>query len=141
MQPITTAIPYFSESELQCKGTGIIKLDPRFADALPKLREAWGKPLTPNSVCRNPEHNKAVGGLGSGLVKFHRAGDLHPDLQFTINAANRLGGKVINRTPNVSLGINTFDGTINSQAEVVITTDASWDQINSDVHVQVVFFG
>ena len=57
MTPITTAIPYFSESVLQCKGTGVIKLDPRFADALPKLREAWGSPLSPNSVCRTPEHN------------------------------------------------------------------------------------
>lgn len=62
MQPITTAIPYFSEYELQCKGTGTIKLDPRFAQALPKLREAWGKPLTPNSVCRAPSHNKKVDG-------------------------------------------------------------------------------
>lgn len=67
MQPITTAIPYFSEAELRCKGTGIIKLDPRFADALPKLREAWGKPLSPNSVCRSPEHNKAVGGHPNSL--------------------------------------------------------------------------
>lgn len=62
MQPITTAIPYFSESELRCKGTGVIKLDPRFADALPKLREAWGGPLVPNSVCRTPAHNAREGG-------------------------------------------------------------------------------
>lgn len=60
--PITTAIPYFSESELACKGSGIIKLDPRFAEALPKLREAWDAPLSPNSVCRSPEHNTRVGG-------------------------------------------------------------------------------
>jgi hypothetical protein len=62
MTPITTAIPYFSITELQCKGTKVIKLDPRFADALPKLREAWGSPLSPNSVCRTPAHNIREGG-------------------------------------------------------------------------------
>ena len=62
MTPITTAIDYFPEHELACKGTGAIKLDPRFADELPKLREAWNRPLIPTSVCRTPEHNQAIGG-------------------------------------------------------------------------------
>jgi len=62
MEPVTTRIEFFSEAELRCKGTGVIKLDPRFAQALPELRRAWGKPLTANSVCRTPEHNKKVGG-------------------------------------------------------------------------------
>ena len=62
MQPITTAIDYFSKKELACKGTGVIKLDPRFAEALDDLREAWGKPLSPSSVCRTPEHNEKVKG-------------------------------------------------------------------------------
>ena len=62
MQPITTAIDYFSEKELACKGTGIIELDPRFAEALVDLRETWGKPLSPSSVCRTPLHNKFVKG-------------------------------------------------------------------------------
>lgn len=67
MIPITESIKYFSESELACKGSGLIKLDPRFAEALPKLREAWGEPLKLNSVCRTPEHNKKVGGHPSSL--------------------------------------------------------------------------
>jgi hypothetical protein len=67
MQPITTAIEYFSETELACKGTGIIKLDPRFAEALVDLREAWGKPLSPSSVCRTPEHNKNERGNPNSL--------------------------------------------------------------------------
>jgi hypothetical protein len=54
--------PYFSRYELCCTGTGIIKMDVRFADALMDLREAWGKPLSPSSVCRTPEHNAAIGG-------------------------------------------------------------------------------
>lgn len=72
---VTTAIRYFTACELDCRGTrvlgaggkrlegsGVIKLDSRFAEALPKLREAWGKPLSTNSVCRTPAHNQAVGG-------------------------------------------------------------------------------
>lgn len=58
----TQALPYFSESELACKGTGIIRLDSRFAAALPALRLAWGRPLSPISVCRAPLHNEAVKG-------------------------------------------------------------------------------
>jgi hypothetical protein len=69
--PVFTAIPYFTESELACKGTGVIKLDDRFAEALPKLRQAWESvckthdwhpALILNSACRTPEHNKSVGG-------------------------------------------------------------------------------
>jgi zinc D-Ala-D-Ala carboxypeptidase len=67
MKPVTTAIEFFGADELKCKGSGIIKLDPRFAVALPELRRAWGKPLTANSVCRTPEHNKKVGGQPSSL--------------------------------------------------------------------------
>lgn len=62
MSSWTKALPYFPEHELACKGSGIIKLDERFAAALPQLRNAWGGPLTPTSVCRSPDHNKAVGG-------------------------------------------------------------------------------
>lgn len=53
----TSALPYFPEHELACQGTGVIKLDLRFAVALPVLRHEWGRPLTPSSVCRTPEHN------------------------------------------------------------------------------------
>lgn len=62
MTPITTSIDFFSAQELACKGSGIIKMDPRFAVALPELRVAWGAPLSPSSVCRTPEHNTKVGG-------------------------------------------------------------------------------
>jgi hypothetical protein len=62
MKPVTTAIEFFSEKELACKGTGIIQLDPRFATALVEFRKAWGRPITANSVCRTPEHNKNVKG-------------------------------------------------------------------------------
>jgi hypothetical protein len=66
-RPVTGAIDFFPEPELACKGSGTIRLDPRFAEALPKLRKAWNKPLTPNSVCRTPAHNKKVGGHPNSL--------------------------------------------------------------------------
>lgn len=61
------ALPYFPEHELACKGTGVIKLDMRFAAALPQLRLAWGHPLVPTSVCRTPEHNQREGGHKNSL--------------------------------------------------------------------------
>jgi hypothetical protein len=75
LQPVTTPIEFFNHAELECKGsrkdnapgTGVIKLDPRFAAALPELRRAWNKPLTPNSICRTPEHNAKVGGNPNSL--------------------------------------------------------------------------
>lgn len=62
MKAVTTAIEFFADHELACKGSGVIKLDPRFADALPALRREWSRPLSPTSVCRTPEHNAKVGG-------------------------------------------------------------------------------
>jgi hypothetical protein len=50
LQPVTTAIEFFSEKELACKGTNVIKLDPRFAAALPELRRAWGEPVVINAT-------------------------------------------------------------------------------------------
>lgn len=70
---ITTAVEFFSHAELECKGsrkrdaqgrgipgTGVIRLDPRFATALPLLRRAWGRPVSPSSVCRTPAHNSTM---------------------------------------------------------------------------------
>jgi hypothetical protein len=56
------ALPYFSIKELGCNCCGLVKLDLRFAAMLPRLRQEWGKPLTPNSICRCPKHNAAQGG-------------------------------------------------------------------------------
>lgn len=60
-------IPFFSEEELACQGAGVIKLDWGFAVKLPILRNEWGRPLVCTSVCRTPEHNKAVGGHPNSL--------------------------------------------------------------------------
>lgn len=63
----TEALPYFPKSQLACKGSGVVKLDIRFAVLLPLLREKWGKALTPSSVCRTPKHNTAVKGHPNSL--------------------------------------------------------------------------
>ena len=75
MTPVTTPIRFFSAAELECRGsrvngqpgTGVIKLHPSFAVELVSLREAWGRPVVPNSVCRTPAHNRAVGGHANSL--------------------------------------------------------------------------
>ena len=73
------ALPFFTEEELACKGTGIIQLDIRFAVALPALRLQWGRPLHPTSVCRTPKHNQDEGG--------------HPtSLHLTVNPKHRTTG-------------------------------------------------
>jgi len=46
MKPIETAIEYFTESELACKGSGVIKLDPRFAFEVVALRRAFGESMS-----------------------------------------------------------------------------------------------
>jgi hypothetical protein len=58
----TAALPYFPEHELRDSHDGTIRLDVRFAAALPELRFAWGRPLYPTSICRTPNTNAAVGG-------------------------------------------------------------------------------
>lgn len=58
----TEALPYFPKSELACKHCGEVKLDLSFASRLPALRQEWGAPLSPTSVCRCSHHNEAVGG-------------------------------------------------------------------------------
>lgn len=67
MSNYPNGLEFFGPKELACQRTGLIKLDPHFAEALPTLRRAWGKPMVLNSVCRTPAHNKAVGGHPSSL--------------------------------------------------------------------------
>lgn len=53
---------YFNHAELACRLTGHGKLASGFADALLKLRLAYGKPMVVTSCCRSAEHNKDIGG-------------------------------------------------------------------------------
>ena len=56
------SLPSFTEAELRCKGTGMLRLAPGFGQALQGLRDAFGRPMTINSCCRAAEHNASVGG-------------------------------------------------------------------------------
>ena len=79
----TKALPFFSASELACKGTGAVLLDFRFAVELIHLRSTWDAPLTPSSVCRAPSHNEAVGGHPRSL---HLTVPSHPQAHGTMAA-------------------------------------------------------
>lgn len=88
-QPVTTGIPFFPAHECACKGSGIIKMDPFFATALPRLREAWGKPLLATSICRTPSHNAAVGGNPRSLhltdnPAWPSAGTMAADIEWNL---------------------------------------------------------
>jgi hypothetical protein len=81
----TEALPYFPAHELACKCCGLIKIDLEFAAMLPALRAAWGKSLTPTSVCRCPKHNVNVGGHPTSLhltenPKWKTAGTMAADI-------------------------------------------------------------
>lgn len=58
----TEALPFFTKGELGCRHCGEVKIDIRLAALLPAMRQRWGKPLTPTSVCRCLLHNTSVGG-------------------------------------------------------------------------------
>lgn len=65
---ITEPFSKFTAKELRCKGSGVIKIDKRFADLITEFREfVWGLPINPSSVCRTPQHNLAVGGHPTSL--------------------------------------------------------------------------
>ena len=53
---------YFTDDELKCKSTGVLKLAPGFLNRLNELREAWGRPMIVNSCCRSAEYNRQVDG-------------------------------------------------------------------------------
>ncbi|MCC5809898.1 MAG: hypothetical protein JJU06_05945 [Ectothiorhodospiraceae bacterium] len=52
----------FTKDELRCKGSGMLRLAPGFADELKALRVTLNEPMVINSACRSDAHNRAVGG-------------------------------------------------------------------------------
>ncbi len=77
---VTTEFSKFTKKEVACKGSGVIAIDKRFADKLTEFREhIYGKPMSVTSLCRTPDHNKAVGG--------------HPlSLHLTVNPIHKTNG-------------------------------------------------
>lgn len=61
-------LPNFKYSELSCKcGCGSVTTAPGFLQAFQGIRDAYGKPFTPNSVVRCAAHNAQVGGHARSL--------------------------------------------------------------------------
>lgn len=56
------ALPYFTAEELADRGDDYLRLDMRFAAALPALRLAAGHPLVLTSCCRTHARNALIGG-------------------------------------------------------------------------------
>jgi len=84
---------YFSHDELKCKGSGVVRLDPRFEKAFLKFREDWGHGLVPNSTCRSVQYNASIGGASESYHLFEgvndsREGTLAVDLPVR-NSKNR----------------------------------------------------
>jgi len=66
---------YFSDNELKCKGSGVVKLDPHFRRALLIYRETVNFPLYVNSCCRSLKHNTSIGGAKSSYHLFEGVND------------------------------------------------------------------
>lgn len=66
---------YFSDDELKCKESGVVKLDPHFSRALLMYRESLGFPLYVNSCCRSIRHNDSVGGAPRSYHLFEGVND------------------------------------------------------------------
>ena len=52
----------FTENELRCKGSGLLRLAPGFADKLRDLRVDMDHPMIVNSACRSKAHNESIDG-------------------------------------------------------------------------------
>lgn len=72
----------FTEEELRCKGTGMLRLHPGFLDRLQELREAYGRPMPITSGCRSREHNARERGARSSLHICDA--EVHPGMQGTL---------------------------------------------------------
>ena len=66
---------YFSDDELKCKGSDVVKLDPHFRRALLIYRETVDMPLYVNSCCRSLEHNHDIGGARSSYHLYEGVAD------------------------------------------------------------------
>lgn len=68
---------YFKRSEFACKcGCGFDTIDFELVCLLDKIREHFDQPITVNSACRCPAHNKAVGGKPGSQHLRGRAADI-----------------------------------------------------------------
>jgi zinc D-Ala-D-Ala carboxypeptidase len=55
---------WFTPREVACKGSGQIKLYLPFGKLMDEIRDAYGRPIIPNSWYRSPSHNAAESDTG-----------------------------------------------------------------------------
>ena len=67
---------YFTEKEMQCRGTGECNMDEKFMEKLSHLREDYNKPMIITSGYRSQAHNSAVGGSPNSAHVHGRAVDI-----------------------------------------------------------------
>lgn len=66
----------FKLYEFECKGSGLVKLDPVLLSKLQALRTRLGKPIVITSGYRSVEHNKKVGGSPNSQHLLGKAADI-----------------------------------------------------------------
>lgn len=62
VSPRSTIMPFFRAYELMDQEDQVVKVGTFLQIHLPYLRDTWGAPLSVNSGCRTPQHNKRIGG-------------------------------------------------------------------------------
>ena len=67
---------FFTEQEMQCKGTGECDMDERFMLKLIELRIKFNEPMIITSGYRHPAHNMAIGGARYSAHTKGRAVDV-----------------------------------------------------------------
>lgn len=67
---------YFTERELQCRGSGECNMDEGFMEKLILLREDFGKPLVVTSGYRSKDYNISINGSQNSAHLYGRAVDV-----------------------------------------------------------------
>lgn len=68
----------FDSKEFACQcGCGFDTISPKLVEELQLLRETLNTPITINSGCRCPKHNKEVGGAGESIHMQGLAADIN----------------------------------------------------------------
>ena len=67
---------HFSKAEFACHCCGDLKVDPKLVEALEKLRQKAGAPITVHDGYRCPAHNQGVGGVSDSEHTRGQAADI-----------------------------------------------------------------
>lgn len=116
---------YFTDEELWSNDNRVVKLDPRFDEALLKFREKVGFPLYVNSCCRSVAHNKHIGGAKNSYhlyegVNDGRKGTLAIDLHVTDGAKRAI---MIETALKLGFSVGTYKNFIHIDLRTALGKD------------------